>query len=153
MIEYSMEHICSFTATLKPPEVIGTVPEGLRLNIYITGGEVTGPKIRGKVLPVGGDWITIRSDGVAILDVRATIETHDAALIYVTYNGLTDFGESGYEKALNGEIAGVSRPIRTNPRMVSSHPAYQWVNRAFYLGVGHSFPEGGKVAYDVYAVR
>jgi len=37
--------------------------------------------VSGKLRPVGGDWLTIRKHGVAILDVRATIETHDGALI------------------------------------------------------------------------
>jgi hypothetical protein len=53
------------------------------VNLYVTGGKVQGPKVNGKLLPVGGDWLTIRTDGVGILDVRATIETHDAALIYL----------------------------------------------------------------------
>jgi hypothetical protein len=39
-----LEHILSFTARL---EVIGPVPEGLRVNVQVTGGEVTGPKVAG----------------------------------------------------------------------------------------------------------
>jgi len=65
MHDYTMEHLCSVTATLEnPPEIIGPTPEGLRLNVYISGGEVTGPRLQGKVLPVGADWLTVRSDGV-----------------------------------------------------------------------------------------
>ena len=37
--------------------------------------------------PVEADWLTIRCDGVVALDVRATIEIHDGALIYLTYTG------------------------------------------------------------------
>jgi Protein of unknown function (DUF3237) len=47
----------------------------------VTSGEVTGPRIRGILRPVGGDWFTIRTDGIGLLDVRATIETHNNALI------------------------------------------------------------------------
>ena len=55
MFAYSLEHICSYSAQLQnPPEVIGPVPEGLRVNFYVTSGEVTGPKIRGILRPVGG---------------------------------------------------------------------------------------------------
>jgi hypothetical protein len=76
MIDYKLEHILSYTGELaNPPEIIGPVPEGTRVNFYASGGEVTGPKVRGKVRPVGGDWMTVRKDGVAILDVRATFET------------------------------------------------------------------------------
>ena len=83
MYDYSMEHLFSYTATLDSnAEVIGPVPSGLRMNVYVTGGEVSGPRLQGKIRPVGADWLTIRTDGVCILDVRATIETHDGALIY-----------------------------------------------------------------------
>ena len=60
--------------TLNPPEVIGPVPEGIRVNLYITGGEVTGRKVRGKLRPVGGDWLTIRRDGVAILTCTSQLK-------------------------------------------------------------------------------
>ena len=102
MFEYRLEHIMSYTAKLGEREVIGPGPEGLRVNVPVIGGEVTGPKVFGKVRPLSGDWLTIRRDGVAILDVRGTIETTDGALIYVTYFGTSDRGEDGYEKALQG---------------------------------------------------
>src|SRR5689334_21259994 len=90
MIAYQMEHIMSYTATLAAPEIIGEVPEGIRLNFYVTGGEVTGPKVFGKFRPVGADWLTIRRDGVAVLDVKATVETNDGALLYITFPGVID---------------------------------------------------------------
>ena len=56
MFEYTMERLFSYTASLEmPPETIGPVPGGVRVNVYITGGEVEGPKLRGKLRPVGAD--------------------------------------------------------------------------------------------------
>src|SRR6185503_14135752 len=82
MNEYSLEHVLSFTGIGEAaPEMIGAVPEGLRVNFYNAGGTVGGPRIRGKVRPVGGDWMTVRPDGVAVVDVRVTFETDDGALI------------------------------------------------------------------------
>jgi hypothetical protein len=81
MIEYRLEHVMSYTAKLTEPEVIGPVPEGIRLNIYVTGGEISGPRLSGKLRPVGADWLTIRRDWIGILDVRATMETTEGALI------------------------------------------------------------------------
>jgi Protein of unknown function (DUF3237) len=83
----------SFAVKVGEREVIGPVPEGLRSNVHVTGGEVTGPKVFGKIRPLSGDWLTIRRDGVAILDVRLTIETNEGALIYVTYYGTSDRGD------------------------------------------------------------
>ena len=152
-IDYRLEHICSYNATIAPPEVIGPVPEGIRVNFYITGGEVSGPKLRGKLRPVGADWLTIRTDGVAILDIRTTIETHDEALIYVNYPGVVDLGEEGYQKFLNDESPPSGLPIRTNPRCHTAHPNYQWLNRLFCLGIGQAFLDRSEVVYDVYAVE
>jgi hypothetical protein len=154
MIEYRLEHLFSYSATLaNPPEVIGPVPEGIRVNFYVTGGEVSGPKVRGKLRPVGGDWLTIRADGVGILDVRATIETHDGALIYVVYAGVVDMGEDGYQKFLRGEPLPSGLAIRTAPRCHTAHPDYKWLNRLQCVGVGQAVLERSEVRYDVYAVR
>ena len=54
-----MKLVTSYRATLSEPEVIGPVAEGLRLNVYVTGGEVLGPRIKGKIRPVGADWLTV----------------------------------------------------------------------------------------------
>jgi Protein of unknown function (DUF3237) len=111
MFEYHLEHILSYTARLGEREVIGPVPEGLRVNVHVTGGEVTGPKVSGKFRSLSGDWVTIRRDGVAILDVRATIETSDGALIYLTYSGTSDRGDDGYERTLQGGPAASGTPV------------------------------------------
>ncbi len=153
MFEYCLEHIMSYTAKLGGRDVIGPVPEGFRINIHVTGGEVTGPRVFGKIRATGGDWLTTRRDGVAMLDVRATIETNDGALIYVTYLGVTDRGENGYENAREGRPGASGAPIHISPRFHTSHPSYLWLNRVHCLGIGRSFPERSEVAYDVYAVR
>jgi len=94
MFEYRLEHVMSFYINAQFPEMIGPIPEGIQLNFYITGGEISGPKVVGKVRPVGGDWMTVRRDGVAILDIKGTLETQDGALIYATLDGTFDFGRS-----------------------------------------------------------
>ncbi len=151
MFDYELEHILSYSVTLDPPEVIGPVPEGIRANFYATGGEVKGPKVYGKFRPVGGDWLTLRTDGVGILDVRATIETGEEALIYVSYTGVGDLGEDGYERFLRGELPSIV-PLRVVPRFLSAHPDYQWLNRLQCLGIGQANLESLEVGYDVYAM-
>jgi hypothetical protein len=153
MYDYNLEHICSAKVTLQnPPEVIGPTPEGLRLNVYITGGEVTGPRLKGKVLPVGADWLTIRSDGVGVLDIRATIETHDGALIYLSYNGFADAGEKGYTKFIEGNLP-ARVPLRGAPRFLTSHPDYLWLNRIQCVNVGEVDLNSWVVGYDLYTFR
>ena len=153
MIDYTLDHILSYTGTLAgAPEIIGPVPEGVRVNFYSIGGEINAGKIRGKVRPVGGDWMTVRRDGVAIVDVRATFETDDGALILVIYPGVIDLGEDGYEKFLRGELPSTAR-IRTSPRFLTSHPKYLWLNRLHCVGVGEYSAASNTATYDVYAIR
>jgi hypothetical protein len=74
---------------------MGPFAESIRIHVYVNDGEVFCPKMRDRVRPVGGDWLTLRSDGIAILDVRATMELEDGALIYTHYNGVADLGADG----------------------------------------------------------
>src|SRR5437016_13905554 len=71
-----------------PPQKLGSVPHGTRVIAPITSGSFEGPRLRGKVLPGGGDWTLLRSDGVLELELRITLETDDGALIYMTSFGL-----------------------------------------------------------------
>lgn len=147
-----LEYICSYWATLTPPEIIGPTPEGLRLNVYVTAGEIFGPKLRGRLRPVGGDWLTIRPDGVGVLDVRATLESDDGALIYTTYGGVAECGTDGYAQFMQGKPPS-SIDLRIVPRYITSHPNYLWMNRAQCVGIGSADMINLKVSYDIYAIR
>src|SRR3954447_9908818 len=67
---------------------IGAVPHGARVTALIAGGQFDGPRLRGTVLPGGGDWTLLRGDGVLELDLRITLQTDDGALIHMTSFGL-----------------------------------------------------------------
>jgi Protein of unknown function (DUF3237) len=150
--EVQLEHICSYWATLAAPEIIGPLAEGLRLNFYATGGEVFGPKMRGRLRPVGGDWLSLRADGIGVLDVRATLELEDGALIYTTYGGIADLGPDGYERFLAGNPPAKVQ-LRITPRYYTGHPAYLWANRLQCLGIGEVDMQQLRVSYDIYALR
>lgn len=151
--KFEAKHVFSYDATLSQAEIIGPVPDDIRVNFYVTGGEVwlpDGTKI-GKLKPVGGDWLTVRRDNQGVLDVRATVEMNDGALLYVTYNGLLDLGDGGYENLRNGkwpETAG----IRSAPRVLTSSPAHAWLNSTQLINVGEVDFRKGYVRYDVYAI-
>ena len=52
------------------------------------GGSFEGPRLRGEVLPDGGDWLLMRPDGVLEQDVRITLKTDNGAFIYLRYAGM-----------------------------------------------------------------
>jgi hypothetical protein len=150
--EIQLEYICSYWATLTPPEVIGPTPEGLRAHVYVKAGEISGPRLRGRFRPVGGDWLLIRPDGVGILDVRATLELEDGALVYTTYGGTAELGPDGYNQFLQGKP-----PARVDLKIVpvyhTSHAGYLWLNRLQCVGVGVADLEQLRVSYDIYSIR
>lgn len=150
--DQNLEYALSYTATLREPEIIGPLAEGLRLNFYVTGGSFSGPHCKGAVLPVGADWLTIRTDGIGILDVRATFKTDDDALIYTAYSGVLDAGPDGYAKALEGKLPDVL-PLRVSSRMHTVHPKYQWLNRHQFIHFGEAHLPTLTVRYDVYALK
>lgn len=133
------------------PEIIGETPEGLRVNWFLQGGEVYGPKLNAKIRPHGGDWMTIRSDGIGVLGIRATLETPEKALIYTTYSGVFDLGEEGYQNFLNKQWPNAP-PLRSTPRFLTEHPKYKWLNRLQCIGIGEVKMSDLLVIYDLYAL-
>ena len=72
---------------LNPKLNIGDGPLGRRILFGAAGGTFEGPRLRGEVVPGGGDWALFRADGAMSLDVRLTLRTHDDALVHMTYGG------------------------------------------------------------------
>lgn len=151
MLNYSLNYLFSYHLRLHPPEMIGAVPDGIRANAYVAEGTLSGEKVNGILRANGGDWVNIRTDGVAITDVRGTIETSDGALIYLSYTGVMDLGEDGYAEFANGQPPPTAR-IYTTPRLQTAHPNYRWLNRLQCVGIAEISFETFEADFDVYAM-
>jgi len=81
--------------SIAPKQEIGSGPHGTRVTFPVTGGSFEGERLRGKVLPGGGDWVIKRADGVLELDLRITLLVDDGALVHMTFEGLRDDGAPG----------------------------------------------------------
>jgi hypothetical protein len=149
---FDVEFLCEMEAELSPPEMIGPVPEGTRITFHIKGGTFEGPKLRGRIRPVGADWFILRNDQVGQLDVRATIETDDGELIYVYYYGLVDFPDEIKRELAQGIMRqGEKYRIITNPIFRTSSPKYSWLNSTFAVGVGETGEN--RVKYTIYRLK
>ena len=152
-IERQLTHLFSYRLNWHMPlEIIGPVPEGLRVNFYISGGEISGPRLQGRILPVGAEWLTVRQDGVGILDLRTTFEAGNGALIYAPFPGVLDFGEDGYQSLLRGELAADGTPFHSAPRYQTAHPDLLWLNRLQCVGIGQVYPSRAEARCDVFAL-
>jgi hypothetical protein len=126
-----------------PPEKIGVVPHGTRVIAPITGGTFEGDRLRGKVLPGGGDWTLLRSDGILELDLRITLGTDDGALIFMTSFGLRHGPPEVLAALARGESVDPSRYyFRTTPRFETSAPRYAFLNRLIAVSSGDRRPGG-----------
>jgi hypothetical protein len=115
-----------------PLQKLGAVPYGVRTFVPVAGGDFEGPRLRGRILPGGGDWLLLRSDGVLELDLRITLETDDHALIYMTFQGLRHGSPDDPARYY----------FRTVPRFETSAEAYTFLNRIVAVGVGETRPDG-----------
>ena len=126
-----------------PPQKVGSVPHGTRVIAPIMSGSFEGPRLRGKVLPGGGDWTLLRSDGVLELELRITLETDDDALIYMTSFGLRHGPPEVLAALARGESVDPSRYyFRTAPRFETSASQYAFLNRLIAISSGDRRPSG-----------
>ncbi|KAK5655626.1 hypothetical protein OQA88_5557 [Cercophora sp. LCS_1] len=107
----------------------GAGPRGFRIVVPILSGSFSGPKLKGTVLPIGGDWALIDANnpnGTLTIDVRQTFRTDDGADIQVFETGTTQSDGSAYVRLsyetgsakyywLNSIVAiGILRPLSAN---------------------------------------
>ena len=129
--------LMTLQVVVPPPQKLGAVPHGTRVIAPITGGTFEGPRLRGKVLPGGGDWLLTRPDGVVELDLRITLETDDGALIYMMSSGLRHGPPEVLAAMARGESVDPSKYyFRTAIRFESSAPQYAFLNRLIAISSG-----------------
>lgn len=130
------------TAELGPAQAHGATPYGQRKIVPVTGGRMEG-RINGRILPFGGDWALVRSDGVLELDVRLTVETDDGALIHVTYTGMRHGTAEDLAALARGEPVSPERLyFRIQPRFETAAPDWLWLNRLLCIGMGERLANG-----------
>ena len=130
------------TATLGRTEAHGSTPYGIRKIVPLTGGRVEG-RVSGDLLPSGGDWALLRSDGVLELNVRMTVKTDDGALIYLSYQGLRHGSEADLAALGRGEYVSPERLyFRILPRFETAAPNWAWLNRILAVGYGERLAGG-----------
>ncbi len=146
-----LEFLMEYTADLQlPTRNTGAGPFGTRGLAVVTGGSFEGPRLKGTIWAGGGDWWLRGSDGVLRLDVRATFETDDSALIYVQYYGVNRPDE-GRPFPQPGEVSEYGDAyFMTAPRFETGDERYAWLNGLVCVAEGKRTETG--VAYRVYAV-
>jgi hypothetical protein len=139
------------------PIDLGATPECHRVIYKVTGGTVAGPRIKGRVLDNGGDWLRIRNDGSIALDIRACIETDDGALIYYKGEGRIVVPAELMTQVLDPDLEDDQRVdqsryyFRYAALFETASPKYAWLNGILAVVTGKIVKGGIRV--KVFAIE
>jgi hypothetical protein len=148
--EVPVEHLADFSIDLHPAQPIAT-KTGLRMTFILRAGTVEGPRLRGEFIPGGGDWLLVGEDRIGRVDVRATIRTHDGALIHYTARGVIKIPDDGLERLSAGaRIPMAESYVRTTPQFETGDPRYDWLNEA--VAIGYNELSADHIDYRIYRV-
>lgn len=146
-----LELIGRCRADLGEPLELGHTPWGRRRIIPIVGGEFEGPRVSATILAGGADWQVVHEDGVAAIDTRYTLETHDAALISVATRGVRHGPPEVLARLARGEpVDPAEYYFRVAIQYETGAPAYGWLNRI--VAIASAVRLADQVLYDAYAV-
>jgi hypothetical protein len=149
----TLEPAFDITVTIGPAQEVGETAQGRRRIIPITGGRFEGPNLSGIVVPGGADWQLVRPDGVAEIEARYTLQTHDGVLIYITNTGLRHGPPEVMRRLASGEpVKPAEYYFRTVPIFeLKTGTPYDWLTRALFVATGSRYPD--RVVISVWRVR
>ena len=148
----SLTHVCDLSVAVGVPMSFGDVGVGERRIVEITGGEVTGPRMSGRILPGGADIQILRANGHTELAARYAIETTDGALIYVENLGIRNGPPEAMERIRKGlPVDPAQIYFRAVPRFETSAPAHQWLMSRMFISTGIRKPD--RVVLSVYCIE
>lgn len=148
-----LEFAMQVTLRLKKPRL--EVPElpggGNRLAVVIESGCFQGPNIRGEVIPGGGEWPHVRTDGVFCFDARYHLREEDGTLIYLQNRGYRHASQEVMERLFALRPGDVVDPseyyFRCTPTFETAQGKHDWLSRHVFIGVGERMEEGNRITY------
>ena len=126
---------------LDRPLAAGAVFGGGRLIAPVASGTFSGPRLSGRLAgSANADWPVISADGhVAAIDARMCVQTHDGAIIFLTYTG----------RLLRGD----TWTAYVAPVFETGDASHQWLNSILAVGKGEFDSRLSSLHYDFFELR
>jgi hypothetical protein len=149
--QLATRYVFTITAYIGGVTSAGDIGYGVRRIIPITGGDVRGENLNGRVCPFGADFQIIRPNELIELEAKYAIETDDGAVIYVENKGLR-FGPIDLLLQLKRGEPVDPRLIyfRTVPKFETGAEKYRWLMESLFIGSAARHAD--RVVIDVHQV-
>ena len=149
--QLSTQYVFTITARIGGVTTAGDIGHGVRRIIPITGGEVRGPDINGKVCAFGADFQIIRPNELIELEAKYVFETDDGAVVYVENKGIRFGPVELLQRLKRGEAVDPKLIyFRTVPRFETGAAKYRWLMESLF--VGSAARHADRVVVDVHQV-
>ena len=127
---------------------LGMTSSGHRRVVDILGGEVSGPRLSGEILPGGADWQVVRPDGAIHVEARYTIRAASGGLVYVRNDGVRVASPDILAALGRGEVVDpASYYFRTSPRFETADPTLAWMQDTMFVGVATRAAAGVAIGF------
>ncbi|KAI5207277.1 hypothetical protein AUEXF2481DRAFT_91673 [Aureobasidium subglaciale EXF-2481] len=137
----SLEYVFTLHVELAPPLDFGSTHTGDRRFIPIVGGRVEGPRLTGEILSGGGDWNSVRSDGVVHVLAKYAIMADDGSLINIHNEGYGRATQADMRIVFGNDPASASLKkdgaewyTKTFPRFEVADGPHVWLAKSCFLG-------------------
>ena len=149
--ELQTKYVFTITAEIADVTTAGDIGHGVRRIIPITGGEVRGDDVNGKVLPFGADFQIIRPNELIELEAKYAFETDDGAIVYIENKGIRFGPVDLLQKLKRGEPVDPKLIyFRTVPKFETGSEKYRWLMENLFIGSAARHAD--RVVIDVHQV-
>jgi hypothetical protein len=144
-------YVFTITARVGSVTSAGDIGTGVRRIIPITGGEVKGRDVNGKVCAFGADFQIIRPNELIELEAKYAFQTDDGAVIYVENKGIRFGPVELLQRLKRGEPVDPGLIyFRTVPKFETGDEKYRWLMESLF--VGSAARHADRVVIDVHQV-
>jgi hypothetical protein len=144
-------YVFTITAHVGSVTSAGDIGTGVRRIIPITGGEVKGRNVNGKVCAFGADFQIIRPNELIELEAKYAFQTDDGAVIYVENRGIRFGPVELLQRLKRGEPVDPGLIyFRTVPKFETGDEKYRWLMESLF--VGSAARHADRVVIDVHQV-